>query len=692
MRFDVTEFGVMFPQPPENFRVWFPESEGLDSFLASGGNAVIANSLSSASATVWADLQGALAANMAVGIQAATGAAEKLSDAARSQWNIGSSGLIPSIFAGHGPELAAALQAYGESGFDPEILAKRLSKVAIGVAISALSVSFPPLGAFAALISGAVKVIVTTSRAAKNDDSPVIPVNFLPASGATAAGCTPGSANAADRFMLETILLEPVFAAAGQNGLPDTQAQIEDAAKLADMTRLLLPAELPTGKTNEDLTWVQSAVPSDHPLAPAGKSAGGIEDLREARPGELYVLEDDCNPSSVWLRVGLDRELGSQGYGWAPGRSAFTGPGYASGNARAPGGRENDSYLARKIGTDARFLANTWTGAESMFPAASSFLSNIERQAMDSPYCYLFDAEKIALFWDQWQSGMTELSLALEFEGNQMPGSLSRRCWAFQGWRSPGSGCEGLAGLEATHWALSRGDGIEFAVSRVMHHFLRQASCWITSKSTANGNVEAVETWPTHGQRISSLEWLDGEPEFLLSRQPYRVPTRIYRFRDPSGKITAPGTIGKFGPLSEISVKPWANLLRSRQEFFLKTLQVAYVSEYAPAFRNSLLRQELKSRREQLLSSDARARVELPDVLDNVGPDSYRSQLESSGVGKFGAFGFTAGGNSESEDPGPMPFGAYPVPIPPGAEQDTDSDIGIGGLFLLGLGVARFLL
>lgn len=690
MRFDVDEFSAMFPRPAENFRVWFPESEGLDSFLAAGGNEVIANSLSSASATVWADLQGALAANMAVGIQAATGAAEKLSDAARAQWNIGSSGLIPSIFAGHGPELAAALQAYGESGFDPEILAKRLSKVAIGVAISALSVSFPPLGAFSALISGAVKVIVTTSRAAKNDDSPVIPVNFLPASGATAAGCTPGSANAADRFMLETILLEPVFAAAGQNGIPDTRAQVEDAAQLADMTRLMLPAELPTGRTSQDLTWIQSAIPSDHPLAPAGKSAGAIEEVRAAKPGELYVVEDECNPSSVWLRVGLDRQLGSQGYGWAPGRSAFTGPGYAYGNARAPGGRENDSYLARKIGSDARFLANTWTGAETMFPAASSFLSNIERQAMDSPYCYLFDAEKIALFWDQWQSGMTELSLALAFEGNQMPGSLSRRCWAFHGWQSDASGCDGLAGLQATHWALSRGDGVEFAVSRVMHHFLRQASCWITTKRTSTGDVEAVETSPAKAKGLQNLEWLDGAPDSHGSRGPYTVPTRIYTFQDPSGKITAPGTVGKYGPLSQLSVKPWANLLKSRQEYFLRTLQVAYVSETSPAFRNSILRQEMKARREQLLTNDARARVELEDVLDNVGPDSFRARLEASGVGKLGAFGFTSGGSSEFENPGPPPAGEYPVPVPPGA--DPDSGGSLGGLFLLGLAAAKFLL
>ena len=155
------------------------------------------------------------------------------------------------------------------------------------------------------------------------------------------------------------------------------------------------------------------------------------------------------------------------------------------------------------------------------------------------------------------------------------------------------------------------------------------------------------------------IQWLDGDPfdSGPLDYWPNMlIPDRIYRFKDPTGTLTDKGTIGEWGPVDEIAINPWCEDVRAMQMWALKTLQCAYVTQYAPAFRDidpqSTLELELRNRREQLLTHEARFKIETRDVLDSVGPDSYLALLKSSGVGKMGAGSLTWAPGGAELDPG----------------------------------------
>jgi hypothetical protein len=178
--------------------------------------------------------------------------------------------------------------------------------------------------------------------------------------------------------------------------------------------------------------------------------------------------------------------------------------------------------------------------------------------------------------------------------------------------------------------------------------FFQQAAAWKVKRG-GRWVVESSVALPKKAIEFDNegLDWEDGNPLAnykTLSGSPIRwsremvVPDRTYSFRDSAGLIADKGSTGYYGPVVDLIVEPWANSIESMQRWALKTLQVAYITQSSPAIiKDSMLRGELKARREQLLTHDARFKVKVPDVLDNVGPDSYLEALKAVGVGKMGA-------------------------------------------------------
>jgi len=341
-------------------------------------------------------------------------------------------------------------------------------------------------------------------------------------------------------------------------------------------------------------------------------------------------------------------------------------------------------------------------------------MATMTTQALESPWCFLVEPLEVVLLWRQWVDGFRALAERVRFEGGNFPGSLSRDCWTQDGGPVPSSPTAfsvtcggGPVQPNLSHFASS--DGSLSAVR--LTPFFRQAGAWQVTRTASDGaRVEVVETWPVELD-LGRLEWLDGEPDNLAPQGPwgrlrsFGVPSKVYPFRDPLGLVTAPGTVGKYGPVDTLCVEPWANLLRERQQYFLRTLQCAYVTQHAPAFRNASLRNELANRREQLLTADARGKVRISDVLDDVGPNSYASLLRAAGVGKMGAFSLSAGPSQADTLDGsdePPPFEVLPLPMPPGDDTPADqADEGEpppsassrgSGLLPLALGAAGYLL
>jgi len=683
---------------------WFLDPDSLDSFLALEGgvaNEIMLDSIASVGMSSWVDVQRSLGANAAYGVQLAGGVADAFIEAGEAQWNIGQGGVVAGVFGGlqDSGALEQALGAFEGDGVDADALAAALGKAALGVALGVVSVAVPVVGAVAGLIAGAVSLIVREYRKAETTDF-AVPQNYLPASGATAATCTSGSANAADQIMMRVIRKQiPAFAAvAGTRGIPSTSAELELAAGLTELTQIFLPDVIPSGRTSPELSWIPNLKDASlepgldkHPRAPEDLYFPGPLQKGTPKPGELYTVEDECtNTRRKFIRVGVARELGSMGVGWVPGRGAFSGPEYwvgvrgaqrgaAAGGPGVDGSGRDLPWPHEKIGLESNVKAASgsgWVSAAQLFPSSSAFMASLERQVMSAPGCFLVSPLEILLFWREWQSGFQELAERFLWEGAQLPRSFNRLYFAERGPATPGADRNFISSGRNT---IIFDDG-ENVAELYSWPFFAQAAAW---KVMRNGRwvVESSVALPwrkIQHDDATGVKWEDGNPRQNWSiagqRIPWTremvIPDRIYAFRDPKGLISDKGSTGYYGPVVDLVVEPWANSVREMQMWALKTLQVAYITQNSPAIqKDSMLRGELQNRREQLLNHEARFQVELLDVLDNVGPDSYFAALKSRGVGKLGAgslaFGPATSG-AELEPGDEMPSPDIPEPIPPG--------------------------
>jgi len=330
-------------------------------------------------------------------------------------------------------------------------------------------------------------------------------------------------------------------------------------------------------------------------------------------------------------------------------------------------------------------------------------MASLERQVMSAPGCFLIAPLEILLYWRQWQSGMQELGERMAWEAGMLPNSVSRPYYLERGptsylcqphgWQTCVNG--NINNDPRPRYAQSTFIQGEDAANVDGRRFLAQAAAW---KVKRKGRW-VVETLPPE-DGLEGLQWQDGDPlanyqtlagnDISYTRK-MLVPDRVYAFRDPSGKVTDAGTTGYYGPVVDLVVEPWANSVREMQMWACKTLQVAYVTQHAPAVAaDSLLRQEMVARRQQLLNHDARFKLKTADILDNVGPDSYWQALKARGVGKpLGAGSFSAGTPSQGSelDGDSMPIPEIPEPAPPGFTASGEpSSIGptIAGLGAIG--------
>jgi len=155
-----------------------------------------------------------------------------------------------------------------------------------------------------------------------------------------------------------------------------------------------------------------------------------------------------------------------------------------------------------------------------------------------------------------------------------------------------------------------------------------------------------------------------------------------------SAKIDGQPTQVITGNILDMVIEPWCERVFKMQMQHLDTLWCAYVHPNYPAFHNSPgLRLLLAGRRNQLLDSPSRFAVHAPDVIDNVGPGSYREALmqrdvcfptgktatcdlsstpvNPDGPGpKFQVMTFVPPSQPEPE-PEPLPD-----PVPPGGQED----------------------
>ena len=704
MRFD--DFDAEIPGLAREWDSWFLDSSSLDSFLTleSGlSNGLMLDSIASVGMSSWVDVQRNLGANASYGVQVTGGVVEGFISAASSEWNIGQGGVVSGIFEGlPNPDQALdqALRAFGGDGVDADALAGALGKAALGIALGVVSAAVPVVGAVAGLVAGAVTLIVREYREAKGD-SYAVPQSYLPTSGATAATCSSGSANAADEYMMRLIRESmPVFAAVGgTRGIPTTTGDVEKAAKLTDLTSIFLPDVIPSGRTSPEIEFADSMEDGSlvrgvtrHPRAPGDRYFYAGEPDTTAKPGELYVTQDLCpDTRRAFVRVGVARNFGSLGVGWTPGRGAFSGPEYwvgvrgpqrgkAAGGTGKNGNRNLPAWPHEKIGLEANVKQSRVVSAAEMFPASSAFMASLERQVMSAPGCFLVSPLEILLYWRQWQSGMQELAERVVWEGYMLPGSISRAYYAQggptsylcqpHGWLN----CSGSAGdaLRPPPGVSTFVLGPEDVANVPAATFFRQAAAWRVKRQ----GRWVVESTIDAGS-LDALKWQDGDPfrgypTLAGARTEFRemyVPDKIYAFRDPTGRAADKGTTGYYGPVVDLIVEPWANSIAEMQKWALKTLQVAYVTQESPAIqKDSLLRGEMQARREQLLGHSARFKVKVPDVLDNVGPESYLAKLKASGVGKMGAGSLASAPTAGAElEPGAgMPTPEIPEPVAPG--------------------------
>ncbi len=447
---------------------------------------------------------------------------------------------------------------------------------------------------------------------------------------------------------------------------------------------------------------------SDHPMA-TGKSLGdgGFGQLREINhtpdPGDFFAVQDLCSrPGSVFFRIGIAGGLGDPGYGWMPGMGHFSGDQFMSGrvgpqNGDAIGGTGKDDgglkygFPHGIWGLGANVKQDTYVLSEDLYPASSAMLASCERQAVSSPGCFLVRPFVIRALWGQWMDGMRVLADRLVWERGSLPGSVERSF--FHNWgpgvrksdfdpygqKLPNPGSWPGAPNRSTYQLRNNQAAPTSDVITIAHNYCGQASAWRVKKggktlvsSYLTGQIPDagsaarmipgspewwVRIWAKDGPM--PIQWLDGDP-FESGPLDYwpnmLIPDRIYRFKDPTGVLTDKGTIGEWGPVDEIAINPWCDDVRAMQMWALKTLQCAYVTQYAPAFRDidpqNTLELELRNRREQLLTHEARFKIETRDVLDSVGPDSYLALLKSSGVGKMGAGSLTWAPGGAELDPG----------------------------------------
>jgi len=744
MRFE--DFNAEIAPLETEWDAWFLDPDSLDSFLAfqsGSANPIMLNSVASVGMSSWVDVQRNLGQNVAFGVQVTGGVADAFASAGANQWNIGQGGVVSGIFGGAQGQQALqdALGAFSGQGVDANALAGALGKAALGIALGVVSAALPVVGAVAGLIAGAVTLIVREYRRAEEDHF-AVPQNYLPDSGATAATCSSGSANAADQMMMRLIRDQiPAFSAVtGTRGIPSTTDQVETAAELTELTKVFLPDAIPTGGTAPDLRWVEEMkdperVPgvTKHPRAPGDLYYPSPEKLRDPKIGELYAVQDSCpDTNRAFIRIGIFRDFGTLGTGWIPGRGEFSGPAYWVGQVgqqrgSAAGGPGKDSggrdlpWPHDGIGLEPNVRPVSGDGivsAAQMFPASSAFMAGLERQVMSAPGCFVVSPLEILMYWRQWQSGFQELAERFVWEGGQLPLSFNRNLWTTDGPTSylctphgpqtchggPGP-AEGLPSLGQNTMLLGGQDVAQLNPAS----FFSQAAAWKVKRG-GRWVVESSVALPQKAIEYEEegLDWQDGNPLAnykTLSGSPIRwsremvIPDRIYSFRDIGGLIADKGSTGYYGPVVDLIVEPWANSIESMQRWALKTLQVAYITQSSPAIvKDSMLRGELKARREQLLTHDARFKIKIPDVLDNVGPDSYLEALKAAGVGKMGAGSLASSAEASASgadlDPGAdMPIPDIPVPIPPGFVSTPSSPripTALLGAGALALGLAFF--
>lgn len=209
--------------------------------------------------------------------------------------------------------------------------------------------------------------------------------------------------------------------------------------------------------------------------------------------------------------------------------------------------------------------------------------------------------------------------------------------------------------------------------------------------------------------------------EQARERNPWPSSDAPIVWLDPSRTFSASGTkLIKTQNVYDLVIKPFIKRIKDRQLAALDTLQCAYVSHRAPAFRSgawaSVLTVKLKERRAQLLSHEARFQVHMADVNDNVGAPSITGNFAqmlkeagSMGVGSLGPgtseepdlSGGTVEFYSPQDPPEPQPEpGDMPAPMPTdepaddSAESVPDTDEppqvapGLLGVGALALGIA----
>jgi len=232
----------------------------------------------------------------------------------------------------------------------------------------------------------------------------------------------------------------------------------------------------------------------------------------------------------------------------------------------------------------------------------------------------------------------------------------------------------------------------------------------------ANNVISEIPIYDFDGYRA----WF----EQAQARNPWPSSKLPIVWLDPSGTFSASKTqLIKTQNVYDMLIKPFIERVRDRQRAALDTLQCAYVSHRAPAFREgpwaAELLQKLKDRREQLLSHEARFKIHMADVTDNVGvpgiTGNFAQMLKEAGSMGVGSLGpgtseepDLAGGVVElytpqeppeppTEEPGDMPAN-MPTDEPASDSEESMPDAGTGptvppavvGAGALALGLAIF--
>lgn len=737
-------FADLMAQTPD----WgtYLDSTQADNWLTSqsvfgGDPTFLSNRLLSAplAMSAWSTMR--LGGSPTLGIQISDGALKRVTEAATAAWDLGNGiGVLANANVGE------ALRDF-VSGKGPLVeLSRRLAKTEIGTALTGLVGGIPFIGTYVDAALAVFEVVKRAQAANRAKEQAEAQAQAqLALSGTVSPECSDAAAVALDRTQAQRIL----SSIPGGDGRPvGSLGELEQAQSNADLTSLFSPTTLPSGRVLgakgvfgttdpenpselqpgdlyvvlDDCTtpgsqgrehYVRTGIVQGNQapglgyvfgagtfLGPMAAVASRVnENYVNSRRGPLSKWSYNVSLKDVGFAGALNRQFGD----YVPASRAF-GRNLEALVQTAPYCYQIDldaiefawlAYYAGWSKTAARLWQGRW-----VIPVGAPHWQCLQtldqaRANMEPPPREYGTTRQ----QEYWLTGVP----------NKMPGSgflcgtdqtrerdkkeRQRGDWpheGFHGLRDHATVLQGLGPFQSSE----RGGKAELAVPETLHGGLTTFNFGddrILLQGTPNVATCALATRvEIDGVSTVGIGW----PRELLARMGKKLKpgsakggwgTAIPPLGETATFEVEGGGHGEWGSIVDVAIRPAIRRIRERQRWYLGTLQCAYVSQTAPAFRNAELRSLLEQRRTQLLSNSARNKVVLDDVIDDFGPDSYREALQSSGL-SIGPTDLKAQSSASVLDPdaGPSPDADIPGTVGPLGFSDGSTPSGGAGAAVFG--------